>query len=369
MEDAWGLLCEVDASEQHGRTLRSVSWNSSGDLLVIASFDATASLWKEVPREAREDGALAFECAGVVTGHENEVKSAAFSPSGEFLATCSRDKSVWIYEADNKFEYECVALLQSHAHDVKMVRWHPSQDILFSCSYDNTVKIWGPDGDDWSCKQTLEGHESTVWCLGFNQDGSRFVTCSDDKDLRVWAPARDGDAGGTGGAAGDAGVSAGGPGPGSRVAMSAFVSPLFRGALAPGGASSAGALAPTADGTAGRIKPPADASCPWRCEATIQGHHPRTIFSVDWLPFPAADCATTIASACGDNRIRVFQPQNEARLEGWTSVVDVEGHDGDTNCVAWYPQALADGGALLASAGDDCEVRIWQLRYGNSGGV
>ena len=48
--------------------------------------------------------------------------------------------------------------------------------------------MWGPDGDDWCCKETLEGHGSTVWAMSFDAAGSHFVTCSDDKTLRVWAP-------------------------------------------------------------------------------------------------------------------------------------------------------------------------------------
>jgi len=322
------LLSEIDASDRHSRTLRSLTWSRDGDTLAICSFDATTSLWRE---ESNGSGALCFSNVSVLSGHENEVKSASYSPSGSLMATCSRDRSVWVYDAsDDADEYECVALLQSHTQDVKMVQWHPKQDVLFSCSYDDTLKVWGPDGDDWCCKETLEGHESTVWALSFDVAGSRFVSCSDDRSLRVWAPSR----------------------PearerkelkketeqlqprGSLIAAAAFLSPLFMSgaSLASRSNSMQKETAEVPERANGRVAP-ADASCNWSAVSVIKDEHPRPIYSVDWH-----QKSDFIASGCGDNHIRIFQPQ-DGQLSSWGCVADVEGHDGDVNCVAWCPES------------------------------
>lgn len=113
------------------------------------------------------------------------------------LATCSRDKSIWIWEdlddGDNNFE--TVAVMQEHGGDVKCVSWHPSEECLASGSYDDTIRIWREDLDDWGQVACLKGHEGTVWFLDWERDveggeggggGARLVSCSDDQSVRVW---------------------------------------------------------------------------------------------------------------------------------------------------------------------------------------
>ncbi|KAI5457248.1 WD40-repeat-containing domain protein [Mariannaea sp. PMI_226] len=226
----------------HTRSVRSAAWKPGLPphklCLVTGSFDSTAGIWRwdgdvgadaannddalevevtsrQVQRKALDDSDVSdagdkdWEFTLVLEGHDSEVKSCAFSPSGTYLATCSRDKSVWIWEdigaSEADDEWETIAVLNEHEGDVKAVAWCPDvpgrnarrsygSDVLASASYDNTVRIWREDGDaEWVCVAVLEGHEGTVWGLEWEakpRPGDRFprlMTFSADGTIRVWS--------------------------------------------------------------------------------------------------------------------------------------------------------------------------------------
>lgn len=168
--------CKNVLDSIHKRTIRNCCFSPCGKKLACASFDSTISIYDT-------DG---FVHVATLEGHENEAKSIDWNSDGSLLASCSRDKSVWIWESLDDYEFECMAVLQEHTQDVKMVKWHPNEEVLVSCSYDDTIRVWKNLNSDWYSCLELKDHESTVWALDFDKTGRFLVSCSDDRSIRVW---------------------------------------------------------------------------------------------------------------------------------------------------------------------------------------
>lgn len=184
------------------RSVRSVSFSPCGRMLAACGFDGITVVW-HVPAEALDQPWPELTC---LEGHENEAKCVAWSnavttqsnDSAEYLlATCGRDKAVWIWslslplesDQDLDFEADCMAVLQEHQQDVKSLAWHPSLPMLASCSADQSLRVWKEDSGEceWLCASLYKAvHENTIWDVKFDYSGRLLATCSQDGLLKVW---------------------------------------------------------------------------------------------------------------------------------------------------------------------------------------
>lgn len=189
-------------AEAHTKLVRSVAWKPGLEFpcLAAGSFDATVSIWAktddgfEYDSDASDDVGRSSNkqwlLMAIIEGHENEVKGVAWSLDGVYLALCSRDKTVWVWESDGyNDEFECVNVLQEyHTQDIKHVAWGPDQHLVLGL-YDDTIKVFKEPspGEDLVCVADLAcGH--TVWCVECEKSDSqwRFASAGDDGRVRVW---------------------------------------------------------------------------------------------------------------------------------------------------------------------------------------
>jgi WD40 repeat protein len=353
-------------------------------VLATGSFDSSAGIWRREEVASNEDdftnrrigGAededgrdedddYQFSC--ILDGHESEIKSLSWSPSGQYLATCSRDKSVWIWEELEDDNFETVAVLQEHDGDVKCVAWHPEEDLLASASYDDSVRLYKEDADDWvqvACIAGSTGHSMTVWWVEFegsgmskkdfraNRDalsedrkqhienlersGPRLATCSDDKTVRIWRrKPRDGQ---------------------DNASSNTGIPSIIRSAAI---------------------------DEDWFQDALLPQVHERAIYSVSW-----SRPTGLIASAGSDGKIIIYKEQwrehtpngaqeHEMQIDTdqqspteWVVVAELfAAHDVfEINHVTWAKRADKEkrweGEEVVVSTGDEGEVRVWTLNEG-----
>lgn len=304
--------------------------------LASGSFDSTISIWgidepEELMDEVEEDeedasavtkrqneilvsGNNEWNLMAIIEGHENEVKSVAWNPTGNLLASCSRDKTIWIWETDPETleEFECIAVLSDHQHDVKHIVWHPTINLLASSSYDDTIRLYKQDDadDEWTCVGLLNGHEGTVWCSSFehpasplaNTDTIRLVSASDDLSVRIWSST-------SGGAKED-------------VEANALPSSIKH-----------------------------SVEMVWEEDAVLPSAHKYPIYSVSW-----STKTGKIASVGSDGRLVVYSFTDKWEIE---SVTESAHGVFEINCVIFA--LLDDGTEVLVTAGDDGNINIWEI--------
>lgn len=365
-------------------------------MLATGSFDASAGIWRRWEEGGGRDGGTEVDFtkglsggdgasdgdededewrfAVILDGHDSEIKSLTFAPTAPLLATCSRDKSVWIWEELEDDNFETVAVLQEHEGDVKCVAWSPVEELLASGSYDDNIRLWREDVDDWACCALLEGHEGTVWWVEFEPEsrlgvlgekeglseeqktlleqrekaGPRLVSASDDKTIRIWR----------------------------RVPKDK-----------PSSAAGQGGMP--------SIWKSKDFEEEWVEDARLPERHEMAVYAVNWSKNsgrivstssdgkiivyeerwrdnssskdPNGDVAMRDTTPAPDEAAKSASGTSSTSLTKWVVVAEAENaHDVfEVNHVIWAPRCdkdkRRDGEEVIVTTGDDGEVKVWTL--------
>lgn len=174
------ILWDRDGTER-GRTptvkesIWNVAFSPDGTLLAFGTWtNPYVQLW-DVAR---------WREAGRIAGHSSGIRSLAWNPRGDAIATSSKDAVIRIWDVATRKES---MHLDGHRGRVNAVTFHPSGDFLVSAGADKTIRIWDRAG---RLAQVVEAHGGEVLSVSFSSNGRFLASGSQDERVGLFTMER-----------------------------------------------------------------------------------------------------------------------------------------------------------------------------------
>lgn len=118
-------------------------------------------------------------------GHEGEIFSCKFHPSGNMLASCGMDRCIFLWKASGNCKNISV-FNASHSNAILDINFTSKNDRMITCSADKTVVIWDLKT---SCRlKKIRNHESVVNAIDVSKSSQCDLVASvgDDCRINIW---------------------------------------------------------------------------------------------------------------------------------------------------------------------------------------
>jgi WD40 repeat protein/serine/threonine protein kinase len=166
-----------DAESGHQRTLSAerisqplgLAFGPEGNLLAVVGASGRLRLID------RQTGATVKS----VEAHKGLAQGIAFSPDGKTLATCGADQLIQLWDIDS---LKNISTLRGHRSEVWSVAFSPDGQMLASASKDGTVKLWNVNRKAADVR-TLDHTSIPLW---FSPDGRLLLTKGSDGFMSYW---------------------------------------------------------------------------------------------------------------------------------------------------------------------------------------
>jgi WD40 repeat protein len=166
---------------QHDGAVSMLRLDRRGERALTASYGG-----EKGPFQAQVWNVATGERLGTAVEHAQHVMAAAISPDGAFAASWGGERGdVRVWDAGTGAER---ARLRGHDGRVQAIEFSPTGDVVATATKEGTVRLYSvPDG----ALLDEVHHSRSVDCLAFDGDGSRLLTGSRDLTARLWRLQRD----------------------------------------------------------------------------------------------------------------------------------------------------------------------------------